>query len=168
MKARSPLDNKVYYFVDKSLPFGSSISCKHFQDFSDSIAHIVQFYTHKEVINYLDDYLFASLLRAMCNDQVQTFLDICKRINFPVTLEKTFWGATLLTFLGLLIDTVNQVVCIPSDKVARARIMIDNIKNSKSGKTTAHQLQKLCGFLNFLCRAVPPGRAFTRRVICLQ
>ena len=34
----------------------------------------------------------------------------------------------------------------------------------KSKKTTIRELQELCGFLNFLCRAVVPGRAFTRRL----
>ena len=41
MKAQSPLDEKIYYFIDKCLPFGSSISCAHFQAFSNAIAHIV-------------------------------------------------------------------------------------------------------------------------------
>ena len=36
-----PLDGRVYYFVDKCLPFGASISCSHFQHFSDAVAHIL-------------------------------------------------------------------------------------------------------------------------------
>ena len=70
MKCKSPIDGNTYYFVDKCLPFGSSISCRHFQDFSDSVAHIVRFFTGKKPINYLDDYLFAALVRAICNGQV--------------------------------------------------------------------------------------------------
>ena len=31
MKARSPYDGKWYYFLDKCLPFGATISCSHFQ-----------------------------------------------------------------------------------------------------------------------------------------
>ena len=42
MKATSPLDGKTYYFVDKCLPFGASISCSHFQRFSNAVKHIVQ------------------------------------------------------------------------------------------------------------------------------
>ena len=42
MKAEHPKTHKVYYFVDKCLPFGSSISCSHFQAVSDAIAHIVK------------------------------------------------------------------------------------------------------------------------------
>ena len=32
---------------------------------------------------------------------------------------------------------------------------------------TVHKIQKLCGFLNFLCRVIVPGRAFTRRLYAL-
>ena len=162
LKARSPLDGNWYLFVDKCLPFGSSISCSHFNRFSDSVSHIVRVKSNgKANINYLDDYLFIALFRAVCNQQIQCFLDICAAINFPVSLEKKFWATQLLSFLGLLIDTVNQVVLIPIDKVSRAKELIDTVLNSK--KITVHSLQKLTGFLNFLCKCVVPGRAFTRR-----
>ena len=39
MKAVSPIDGKTYYFVDKCLPFGASISCLHFQRFSNAVKH---------------------------------------------------------------------------------------------------------------------------------
>ena len=45
--------------------------------------------------------------------------------------------------------------------------MITRILSRKSGKLTLLELQKLCGFLNFLCRAIVPGRAFTRRLYAL-
>ena len=102
MKAQHPLTNKVYYFVDKCLPFGASISCVIFQAISDAISWIVKFRSKKENLNYLDDYLFAAAMKAMCDQQIQVFLDVCQDIKFPVALEKTYWGSTLLSFLGLL------------------------------------------------------------------
>ena len=63
MKASHPRTNKVYYFVDKCLPFGSSISCAIFQAISDAIAYLVQFRTKKTNVNYLDDYLFAAAVK---------------------------------------------------------------------------------------------------------
>ena len=113
MKAYHPVTNQVWYFVDKCLPFRSSISCAFFQSISDAITFIVWNKTKKPIINYLDDYLFTALRKWLCDQQIGVFLDICKDINFPVALEKTFWGTNLLTFLGLLLDTVSQGVCIP-------------------------------------------------------
>ena len=42
--------------------------------------------------------------------------------------------------------------------------LIDSVLNKKSRKVTLNQLQKICGFLNFLGRCIIPGRAFTRRL----
>ena len=162
MKAESPLDNKTYYFVDKCLPFGAAISCALFQAFSDAIAHIVTYLTGEDNINYLDDYLFAALLKALCNNQVKVFLEVCHYIKFPVAIEKTFWASTQLVFLGILIDTVLQIVCIPQEKIHTAVQLISETMVKK--KLTLKQLLKICGFFNFLGKCVVPGRAFTRRL----
>ena len=162
MKATHPVSKKTYYFVDKYLPFGSSISCAIFQSVSDAIAHIVQQKVKKANVNYLDDFLFAAAMKWFCDQQVQRFLDVCKDINFPVALEKTFWGTGVLVFLGLLLDTQRQLVCIPPDKISKALTLIDQFLNNK--KATVLQFQRLCGSLNFLCRCIVPGRAFLRRL----
>ena len=164
MKAYHPVTNKIYFFVDKCLPFGASISCANFQKFSDALSHIVQYKTGAENVNYLDDYFFVALLRAICNSHIKTFLEICKLINFPVSVEKTYWGTRRIVFLGLLIDTVKQLICIPLEKIERALEQIRWILNKKGKKLKLRELQKLCGFLNFLCKAVVPGRVFTRRM----
>ena len=44
---------QVFYFVDKCLSFGSAISCKIFQTFSDAVAHVVEHKCKKENVNYL-------------------------------------------------------------------------------------------------------------------
>ena len=161
MKAKSPIDGKWYFFVDKCLPFGSSISCAHFQAFSDSIAFLVEFRTKKPMINYLDDFLFTAALKALCYEQMERFLEICQLIDFLIALEKTVWSCSVLVFLGLLIDSKRQIVCLPAEKIEKALELIGQILAAK--KITVHGLQRLCSFLNFVCRAIVPGRAFLRR-----
>ena len=126
--------------------------------------HIVEFRTKQWLVNYTGDFFFAALLKFLCNNQVKEFLSVCELIAFPVSLEKTFWGTTKLVFLGLLIDTVNQCVCVPIEKVEKAIDLIDSVLKKSSKKVTLNQLQKICGFLNFLGRCIIPGRAFTRRL----
>ena len=167
MKARHPITQKLFYFVDKCLPFGASISCKMFQDFSDAIAFIQKHQTKAETINYLDDFFFAAMLRIWCDYQVRNFLNLCSDINFPVSLEKTFWSSTVLIFLGLLLNTKTQTISIPKEKLDKAKTMIRRFIDPQKRKATVNDIQKLCGFLNFLCRAVVPGRAFTRRIYTL-
>ena len=164
MKACHPTTGETMYFVDKCLPFGSSISCAIFQAVSDAIAWIAEYKTKKKNVNYLDDYLFAAALKAACDRQIQVFLDICEEINFPVALEKTFWGEEMMTFLGMLLDSKRQIVCIPLDKLTKALNWIEYFLNKRNKKATIHEFQKLCGILNFLCRCIVPGRAFLRRL----
>ena len=168
LKAKHPRTGKVYYFVDKCMPFGASISCAIFQAFSDSIAFVVQWRTNKPLVNYLDDFFFAALYKALCDGQVRIFLEICGRICFPVSLEKTFWGTQMLTFLGLLIDTLHQLICIPEDKLKRAIDLVDYVLNKKHKKMPRLQVQQLTGFLNFLCKCIVPGRTFIRRLYALS
>ena len=164
MKASHPESGEKFYFVDKCLPFGSSISCAIFQAISDAIAFIVEFRTGKPNVNYLDDYLFVAWLKRLGDEQLRAFSDVCEEIRFPVALEKTFWGCTILTFLGLLLDSESQTICIPMDKVIKALDMVEFFLNKKNKKATVLQFQKLCGSLNFLCRCVVPGRCFLRRI----
>ena len=134
MKAKNPQDNKWYYFVDKCLPFGASISCAIFQAFSDAISHIVKHKTGEDNVNYLDDYLFIAVLEQMCNWQLETFLEVCEAINFPVSMEKTQWATTSLVFLGLLLDLVNGKIGIPLEKIAKGIRLIENLLQKTNKK----------------------------------
>ena len=98
----------------------------------------------------------------LCELQLREFIQICATINFPIAFEKTCWPTTRLVFLGLLLDAENQLILLPIEKIEKGRIMVNKMLNQK--KTTVKELEQLCGFLNFLGRAVVPGRAFTRRL----
>ena len=165
MMAKHPENGQVYYFVDKCLPFGCSISPAIFQEISNGIAFLVTYRTKKPTVNYLDDYFFAALLKSLCDWQVNHFIQLCREINFPISIEKTFWGTGQLVFLGFLLDTNRQIVCIPIEKIQKALELIEFFLNKK--KVTVLQVQRLCGYLNFLCRCIAPGRAFTRRLYAM-
>ena len=118
---------KRYFFIDKSTPFGSTISCCHFQRVSDGIKFIFKHRTGKRATNYLDDFFFVALMQLWCNNLVEAFLQICKEISFPVSLEKTVWGCQVIVFLGILLDTVNKRVRIPLEKRRKALAMITDV-----------------------------------------
>ena len=141
LKAKHPITGRYYSYVHKCLPFGAAISCAIFQDFSNSVAHKVSYKNNKPVLNYLDDFFFAAFLCWLCNQQVNTFLQICQMINFPASFEKTYWGTKLLVFLGLLLDTVEQMVRIPKEKILKAREWIQFFLDPKRKKVTVKQIQ---------------------------
>ena len=76
LKAEDPCEKgKFKFFIDKCLPFGVSLSCSHYQLFSNALKHIIAHRTkQKTITNYLDDFLFIALMKSMCNNMIQKFL----------------------------------------------------------------------------------------------
>ena len=164
MKAHDPRTGRMKYFVDKCLPFSASISCALFQEVSDAIRHILEHRTaHKipdkrSINNYLDNFLFIARTMFLCNWLIHQFLDLCNEIGMPINMDKTEWASQLIVFLGILLNGNTLTISVPEQKRDKALLMLRTILTQKKAKIS--QLQELCGFLNFLCKAVFAGRAF--------
>ena len=78
----------------------------------------------------------------------------------PLSLEKTEWASQQVLFLGVLLDVRNYMLVIPVDK--RDRVLLQICTTIAKRKLTIKQIQQMTGLLNFLNRALVPGRAFTR------
>ena len=155
MKARHP-ESKIWYY------FGSSISCAQFQLFSDALAHIIETKLGLRIVNYLDDFLFINTGKEECDYMVRHFLQLCDKLGCPVSPEKTEWSTKCIVFLGILLDGVNKCLSIPQEKKTKALNKINMVIEKK--KVKIRDIQKLTGLLNFLQKAVVPGRSFTRRM----
>ena len=162
MKAFNPFNGKMEFYVQKNLPFGHSISCSHFQRFSNSLKHIYEHMMGVSLImvNYIDDFLFLALSQALCNSRVRKFLQLCKRLGVPVALDKTEWASSVVTFLGLLLNGEQHALSIPEDKRNKALNWIKYLECKRSCRVK--ELEQFTGLLNFLARAIVPGRTFTR------
>ena len=99
-----------------------------------------------------------------CNQQIREFLSLCDELGVPIAVDKTVWAAECVIFLGILLDGYNFVLRIPVEKRMTAVKMIHNILDRKKSKATVKELRELCGYLNFLCKAIFPGHAFLRRM----
>ena len=156
MCAQDPESGEWFYFIDKCLPFGASISCSHYQRFSNALRHVMEFKSGtKNINNYLDDFLFAAITKLLCNALISQFLQLCSELSLLVAADKTEWATTLIVFLGILLDGTRLVLCIPLEKQEKALKLLNNLQGRK--KATIKQLQTLTGYLNFLTRAIHPG-----------
>ena len=81
-----------------------------------------------------------------------------------MALDKTEWATeeAEITFLGVRLNGHLKVITLPDDKQIKALKMIQKLIDK--GSATVKELEKLTGFLNFLNRAMVPGRPFTRRM----
>lgn len=153
------------YFFDKSLPFGCSISCAHFERFSTFLNWYAIHNSHNtQILHYLDDFLICGPPGSIiCSQTLAKFKQMCEHLGVPIAEEKTEGPTTSLCFLGLDIDTDNMLVKFPSDKIAELRDKLRTMLSKR--KATLKEMQSLIGSLNFACRAIKPGRAFCRRLI---
>ena len=164
LKSEDPTTGKTVFFVDKNLPFGSSISCNLFQRFSNGLKHIVEVISGRRIniVNYLDDFLFLGESKQVCNSLIDEFMRVCNFVGVPVASDKTVRATTRIIFLGILLDGESEILSVPMDKRLRAINML--LLVSQKRKETVKNLQRLAGYLNFLNKAIFPGRAFTRRM----
>ena len=112
--------------------------------------------------NYLDDFLFLARLLAECNQLMQQFLDLCQEVGFPISVDKMVWTTLQIVFLGILLNGQTFTLSIPLEKCIAAQDMLQRLLKKK--KATVWELQQLCDYLNFLIRAIFPGRVFTRQM----
>lgn len=162
MKAEHPETGEEYYFADRVLSFGHCLSCRIYQDFALAVGHIYQHRTGKRINSYLDDVLIIRVIRDRCWELMMEYCRLCELIGLPLAEEKTEGPTPIIVFLGMLINALDRTIGLPQDKVNRALGELTRLLASK--KVTVHYLQKLTGLLNFFCRAIYPGMAFTRRM----
>ena len=151
------------YFIDTCLPFGAASSCAIFEVVSSYIHWLtVKDDLTDNLAHYLDDFFMVHSILASCRKLLSQFSDTCKRIGFPVSKEKTEGPVQNITFLGLTLDTVKMLILIPQDKLEDAVARIQHLVKIK--KCKVRELSSLTGLLNFLTRAIKPGRPFLRRL----
>ncbi|XP_063416228.1 uncharacterized protein LOC134697870 [Mytilus trossulus] len=93
---------------------------------------------------------------------MNSFDRVCCRLGVPIAHEKTEGPTTKLSYIGLLIDTETMLIQIPEDNVLELKSKIKWVLGRK--KITLRDLQSLCGSLAFCAKALPAGRAFSRRI----
>ncbi|KAM3929144.1 LOW QUALITY PROTEIN: uncharacterized protein RB166_006928 [Leptodactylus fuscus] len=152
----------VYY--DMCLPMGCSISCHLFEMFTSFLEWVVRSETgSRAIIHYLDDFLFvAPGGDDRCQFLLDTFRSLMFRFGVPLSLEKTEGPCTVLSFLGIELDSVAMVFRLPREKLEKLSGLLDGFMGVR--KVTLLQMQSLLGLLVFACRIMPMGRAFCRRL----
>ena len=144
---------------------GCSLSCATFEKFSTFLDWLVNSKVDRKLLcHYVDDFFTTG--RAGCNQcqlVLDTLLQVCLHLNVPIAEEKTEGPSTTMCFVGLEIDSVEQLVRIPKSKVEE--IVGKNQYLLCRKKAILKEIQSLIGSLNFACRAIRPGRPFMRRLI---
>ena len=85
-----------------------------------------------------------------------------EHLGIPVAMEKLEGPATVLTFLGIEIDTKEMILRLPTTKLVELQDLVTSWLGKKS--CLKRELQSLAGKLQHACKVVRLGRTFLRRV----
>ena len=94
-------------FVDQSLPFGLRSAPMIFTAFFDMVAWAIHYRGVRHLLHYLDDFLlFGQPGTLEAGQAVATARAVFAEAGIPVAEHKSEGPATSVTFLGILVDTV--------------------------------------------------------------
>ena len=154
------------FYFDHCLPMGCSTSCRIFTQFSSALKWAAKTKLGiSNIVCVLDDFLFIAPSQQICQQYLDSFLDMCRELSIPIAQGKTFSPVQTLSFLGIELDVVRMEARLPQDKLDKCKALVASA--FQASNITLHQLQSLIGTLNFACRVVSPGRTFLRRLINL-
>lgn len=100
-----------------------------------------------------------------CQRGLDTALEVCNEVGFPVNETKTVSSSTVLELLGIEFNTEELVVRLPLSKLTKLKELLRVWRKRKFCRK--RELQSLAGHLSHACKVVRPGRRFLRGVFGL-
>ena len=154
------------WYMDICPPFGlrSSAMCMQRTTEAISYMHQKEGYCSRP---YLDDFGGAEASQEVALRALTTLQGIMRDLGVKEALHKVHPPTQRLVWLGILYDTIQMRMSIPSPKMAE----IMTILGEWEGRTraTRRQVQALFGLLQFVASVSPPVRIFTNRILqCLR
>lgn len=149
-----------WFYLDRALPIGLSISCRVFEQFSSMLDWATRWCAGlSSTEHYLDDFLLIGWASTdQCTCLLRVFESMCHELGLPLAHAKTERPTTKLTFLGIDLDLVAACSRLPKAKLHELAELLKC--GLSASRLTLRELQVLLGHLNFVCRVVAPGRVF--------
>ena len=141
------------WYVDTVLPFRLRLVPKIFTALEDGLIWIMGRNVIEHALHYLNDYLFFGGSESQqCAKALNLALSICEHLGVLASSKIVEGPATVLPFLGILLDSDAMEICLPEDKLSRLRLTMQEWKNKKC--CTKRDLLSLIGQLNHACKMV--------------
>ena len=159
------------FYVDKVLPFGLRSAPVLFNRLAEALAWLLRHNKGLKCLeHYLDDFINVSppapvVATSTAAVHMATILEVFANLGVPIAegADKVVGPATVMTVLGIELDTQALEMRLPADKLFEIKARLNEWAVSPS--CTKHQLLSLIGLLSFASKVVAAGRTFTRRLI---
>ena len=154
-------------YVDAALPFGLRSAPKIFSALVDAAQWIAENCGVSFVRHYLDDFITCGAPSTdECQFNLDTLIELFRRLDLPLALEKSEGPATCIVFLGILIDTIAGELRLPVEKLRKLKASLAGWIRRK--RCTKRELLSITGQLQNAARMVKQGRSSLRRLFDLR
>ena len=115
------------------------------------------------LLHYLDDFLTIGPPDAnTCQKYMDTIKEVCEILGVPLAVEKVEGPSTVLSFLGITLDTCKMEARLPEEKLTRVQHTVADWLTRK--KATKREILSLVGQLQHATKVVRYGRTFVARM----
>ena len=150
------------WFVDNRLCFGLRLGPKYFNYISNFVYDVLSNVYGLNVVNYLDDFITVAPSMVECNVARDTIVNVLRFLGFHVAYEKLVSPSQIVTYLGIVIDSVRMELRLPDGKL-RKLIDLLNYVESKN-RVSKKDLECLGGLLSHCAHVVKGGKFFCKNV----
>ena len=158
-------EDKIY--IDHVLPFGLRSAPIIFSVVADALLWIMTRRGTSWAIHYIDDFLTMGRPGSTeCEVNMEIMQQTADLAGLPLEPSKSVGPVTSLTFLGIEIDSTENSLRLPADKLETIKHSLGRWRGLKACRK--RDLLSLIGSLSHACKVVRPGRAFLRRLIDLS
>ena len=134
---------------------------------ADAVEWIIREQGVEHIFHYIDDFILAGPPGSQqCTSAMAMTLQIFADLGVPVEPNKCEGPATVLTILGIEVDTTQMQLRLPAEKLQRLRGLVSSWRGRKC--CTKRELLSLLGTLQHAAKVIKPGRSFVRRMIDLS
>jgi len=157
---------KQKLYIDACLPFRLRSAPKLFNVLADLLSWVLEQQGVSPIMHYLDDFLtLAPPDSTTCQRNMDIIKSVCLHLGVPLAVEKVEGPSTLLTILGIDLDTVRMEARLPTDKLHRIHHQVKTWLSKK--RATKRQILSLVGLLQHATKVVHPGCTFLSRIYSL-
>ena len=115
------------------------------------------------LLHYLDDFLtIGPGSSPTCQQNLEVLTQICNYLGVPLAFEKVEGPSTVLSFLGIVLDTTSMEARLPEDKLTRLKNEVSQWINHTDARK--REILSLVGSLKHATKVVRHGRAFVSRM----
>ena len=154
-------DNKCW-FVDNRLCFGLRLGPKYFNYISNFVYDVLTELYGLNVVNYLDDFIAVAPSMSDCNVARDKVVGMLRFLGFHVAYEKLVSPSQIVTYLGIVIDSLRMELRLPDGKLTKLTDLVGNIEGKN--RVSKKDLQILGGLLSHCSHIVKGGKIFCKNV----